>query len=429
LPGDEYATKMRRQTRLAYTNAEQWYDHLDCFATHLCIYLLMRIAYTMINCNRRDGSARAVNEVAERMALRGHDVYLYARNADDLDLDLITWYQVPGYSRPEIVDYLSYFLTVNRLLQNHDFDIVHSIGVNTSQANVYTIQNIQPAKAAILSKIKSSDHVSFPRKITRWLYLQATSAAEQKLYTAQSSKRLPYFLPVSRGVELDLRTFYEIGDAPVRIVPNAADLEVFCPLASNARSAWRRAHGIPEDVPLAIFAGGEWARKGLHLAIQGIALMEDHTLCLFVAGDDADAARFKQMARDFGISERVSFGGFLNDVATAMASSDLFLFPSYYEAFSLACIEAAACGIPIVSSKINGTEDFILPGENGEFVEHDPANIAKVLDRLLANQETLLKMGKAARRSVENSYTWDRVADMTESVYNSIYHQSSGMSD
>jgi UDP-glucose:(heptosyl)LPS alpha-1,3-glucosyltransferase len=380
----------------------------------------LRIAYAMINCNRRDGSARAVNEVAERMSKRGHDVHLYARKAEDLDLDLVTWHQVPGPSWPEIADYYSFFQATNLLLEKHNYDIVHSIGVNTSIANVYTIQNIQPAKVSILKNLGSLDEVSLPRKLTRWLYLTVTSAAERRLYTARPGKRSPYFLPVSRGVEAELRSHYAIGDAPVQIVPNAADLQIFCPLERGARGAWRREHGIPEDVPLAVFAGGEWARKGLHLALQGIGLMQSKVLWLFVAGDDPDCERFKQMARDLGIFERVSFGGFRKDVATAMASSDLFLFPSHYEAFSLATIEAAACGLPVVASKINGTEDFIVSGETGEFVEHNPIDIATVLDRLVANPEKLVAMGKAARRRVESLYTWDRVADMTESVYYSL---------
>jgi hypothetical protein len=49
----------------------------------------MKIAFAMINCNRRDGSARAVNEVAERLAYRGHDVHLFARKAEDIDLKAV----------------------------------------------------------------------------------------------------------------------------------------------------------------------------------------------------------------------------------------------------------------------------------------------------------------------------------------------------
>jgi glycosyltransferase involved in cell wall biosynthesis len=119
----------------------------------------------------------------------------------------------------------------------------------------------------------------------------------------------------------------------------------------------------------------------------------------------------------------VVFGGFRKDVERAMGSADFFLFPSYYEAFSLATIEAAACRLPIVGTKINGTEDFIVPGETGEFVKHDPADIAAVLERLVSNPERLAEMGKAARRRVEEEYTWDHIADMTESVYRSLIRQ------
>lgn len=371
----------------------------------------------MINCNRRDGSARAVNEVAERMAKRGHEVHLYARKAEDLDLDLIKWHRVPGPGWPEIADFYSYYVATNRLLAKERYDIVHSIGVNTARANVFTIQNIQPAKIGVLKRLGSEEKVSPPRQFTRWLYLTVTSAIEKKLYSVRSGKALPMFLPVSRGVEAELRKHYVIGDAPVRIIPNAADVEKFCPLGSVERGAWRREQGIPEDVPLAVFAGGEWARKGLHLAIQALGKMQNRTMWLFVAGDDADRERFKQMANDAGVADRVMFGGFRKDVEKAMAAAELFLFPSYYEAFSLATIEAAACGLPIVAAKINGTEDFIVPGETGEFIKHDAVDIAAVLDRLLSDRSKLGKMGRTARRRVEQEYTWDRVTDLTEAVY------------
>jgi glycosyltransferase involved in cell wall biosynthesis len=353
------------------------------------------------------------------MAKRGHDVHVYARTVEDLDLDLVKWHRVPGPRWPDVMDFTSYFLAANVLLRDyHRYDVIHSIGCNTVWANVITIQNVQPAKMEILRSLLAHEHVSLPRRLTRWLYLRVTCKAEQLAYDRQRRKRDPIFLPVSRGVQAELVRHYDIGEAPFRIIPNAADAEKFRPLESVERGAWRREQGIPEDVLLAVFAGGEWARKGLHLAIQGIGKMQNKTLWLFVAGDDADRDRFKQMARDAGIAERVVFGGFRKDVEKAMGSADLFLFPSYYEAFSLATIEAAACGLPIVAAKINGTEDFIVPGGTGEFVKHDPASIGTVLDCLLSQPAKLAQMGAAARRRVENGYTWDRVADMSEEIYN-----------
>lgn len=372
----------------------------------------MRIAFAMINCNRRDGSARAVNEVAERLGRRGHDVHLYARRAEDLDLAAVKWHKIPGPDWPEVVDFWSYHTEVNRALRSHDYNIVHSIGPNTLRANVVTIQNIQPAKREILAQFASEEKVSVLRRFTRELYLRVTSAAEKKLYTRQPG---PLFLPVSRGVEGELRRYYAIGNSPVRIVPNAADTAIFRPLPAERNLAWREANGFSPADRICLFSGGEWARKGLDLAIRAMGKVDAR---LFVAGDDADRERFKTLAADCGA--RVTFGGFRKDMAEAMAAADLFLFPSHYEAFSLATIEAAACGLPIVATKINGTEDFVQPGVNGEFVRPDPEHIAGVLKPLLAAPGVLKAMGERARGIVERNYTWDRVADLTEEAYKTV---------
>jgi glycosyltransferase involved in cell wall biosynthesis len=371
----------------------------------------------MINCNRRDGSARAVNEVAEKLADRGHEVHLFARKAEDLDLNKIRWHKVPGIGWPEVADFLTYHVKVNRTIPRRYFDIIHSIGCNTLRANVITIQNIQPAKKKILDRLGSLEKVSPLRQTTRALYLRVTSNAEYKLYTHRPGKRPPLFLPVSRGVERELREHYDIGPAPVKIVPNAADLEIFKPISEADRLAWRRENGLGAEDVVIIFAGGEWVRKGLDLAIRALAQVPDPRAKLFIAGDDAAKATLKALAAECNVTDRVIFGGFRRDVPIALASSDIFLFPSWYEAFSLATIEAAACGLPVVATSINGTEDFIQPGINGDFVKSDPKHIAQVIEPLIQDREKRQEMGRNARKLVEQNYTWDRVTEQTESAY------------
>ena len=181
----------------------------------------------MINCNRRDGSARAVNEVAERLADRGNEVHLFARKAEDLDLGKVRWHKVPGPGWPEVADFLSYHVLVNRTIPDRFFDIIHSIGCNTLRANVITIQNIQPAKKKILDRLGSLEKISPFRRMTRAAYLKVTSDAEFKLYTHRPGRRPPLFLPVSRGVERELRENYDIGPAPVRDCSQCRRSEVF----------------------------------------------------------------------------------------------------------------------------------------------------------------------------------------------------------
>jgi glycosyltransferase involved in cell wall biosynthesis len=377
----------------------------------------IKVAFSMINCNRRDGSARAVNEVAERLADRGHEVHLYARKAEDIDLNEIRWHRIPGPGWPEVADFWTYHVQVNRAIPPREFHVIHSIGCNTLRANVITIQNIQPAKKRILDRLGSLEKISALRRMTRSLYLKVTSNAERRLYTHRPGRRPPLFLPVSRGVERELRENYDIGPAPVKIVPNAADLNIFKPISESQRLAWRSDNGLGADDIVVIFAGGEWVRKGLDLAVRAFGLIPDRRAKLFIAGDDPAKDTLKALASECGVSDRVAFGGFRKDMAVALASADIFLFPSWYEAFSLATIEAAACGLPVVATSINGTEDFIQPGINGDFVKSDPKHIAEVIGPLIANPELRREMGRNARQLVEQNYTWDRVALATEEAY------------
>jgi glycosyltransferase involved in cell wall biosynthesis len=376
----------------------------------------LRVAYAMINCNRRDGTARAVNEVAERMSQR-HEIHLFARRAEDIDLSRLKWHFVPGIRRPAILDFLTYHGLVRFQLRPQDFDIIHSIGNNAATANVITIQNIQPAKRLYLDSQAKSTNISTVRKFSRQLYLNTTTKIEGRMYNQREGKKPVLFLPVSRGVEQDLRRYYDIGNASVRVVPNAAETDKFKPLENSVRQRWRNENGVSGSDIVLVFVGGEWPRKGLEFAIRALVCLPDERVKLLVLGKDSEQKRFSQLAQQCGVSSRVRFFGFRNDVATALASSDIFVFPSWYEAFSLATIEAAACALPIVATRINGAEDFITPGETGFFIEHDPEQIAATLMPLVANEAERRRMGENARKLVERCYTWDRVADLTEQAY------------
>jgi glycosyltransferase involved in cell wall biosynthesis len=160
----------------------------------------------------------------------------------------------------------------------------------------------------------------------------------------------------------------------VRIVPNAADTERFKPLDEPQRIAWRAMNKVPRDQIMAIFAGGEWARKGLDFAIQAMGHLHDVPLTLYVAGDDPDRVRFQKMAQDAGAADRVFFGGFRSDMPEALAAADLFLFPSWYEAFSLATIEAIDSEGLTVMAGFNSTA--LLPASLLEREAHIPKSKA-----------------------------------------------------
>ena len=375
----------------------------------------MRIAYLIINHNKREGTSKAISEVAERLAAR-HQVHVFSRTAAGVDLNRIRWHRIPGPGYPHVAEFLGYALPCHFMLRAGRFDIVHAAGAVSSKAHIHTIQNIQPAKARVLRTLESEERVGMARRWSRRAYLHTTSAAERCAYQRRSSP-LPWFLPVSSGVRRELKDFHGIQDERCRIVPNAADTERFRPVPQERRNAIRAAFDLGPDDTVCVFSGGEWRRKGLDLAIRSLAALRRSEVKLLVLGHDDALVEFERLAEECSVRPQVRFAGFQEAVENGLACADLFLFPSRYEAFSLATLEAAACGLPIIAPRINGIEDLIEPGVNGEFIEHDPGQIATVLRPLISDLSICRRMGGAARRTVEAKYTWDRVAAMTEEVY------------
>ena len=97
-----------------------------------------------------------------------------------------------------------------------------------------------------------------------------------------------------------------------------------------------------------------------------------------------------------------------------MALSDMFVFPSSYETFSLVAHEAAASGLAVLATKVGGIEDLIQDGVNGMFIRPDAANICHAVEHLLRHPSMLQEMGQRARERVQ-PMTWDHTYNnMTE---------------
>jgi glycosyltransferase involved in cell wall biosynthesis len=198
----------------------------------------------------------------------------------------------------------------------------------------------------------------------------------------------------------------------VTTIPNGVDHAAFAP-PPDGGAAERERLGLPRDVPVALFIGGDWHRKGLREAIEGVAGAPDWRLVVAGAGERAE---FVQHARRAGAAERVHFVGWLSDPRPAYWAADALVLPSAYEAFSLATLEAAAAGLALVVTRVNGTEELVEAGLTGFFCERDGAAIAARLRDLGADRSLLAAVRVAARHRAE-AYDWEHVVDAYERLY------------
>src|SRR5262249_8703857 len=103
-----------------------------------------------------------------------------------------------------------------------------------------------------------------------------------------------------------------------------------------------------------------------------------------IVGDGSDRGRLEDMVKVLGLSQYVIFAGRVleGEKVAPYHLADAFVMPSYGEGFGIALIEAAACGIPIVGSSVDGSRDALLDGRLGRMV--DPKTPNKLIEAITA---------------------------------------------
>ena len=170
--------------------------------------------------------------------------------------------------------------------------------------------------------------------------------------------------------------------------------------------------------------GHEW--KGLDYLLESINLIKEdiENIKLTVVGSGNYINHYKDKVNELRIKDNVIFKGRVSDdeLVKEYQKANILVLPSYSnaESFGIVNLEAMACGIPIVASKIGGVPDVVKEGENGLLVPpRDSEALADAIIYLLENEDIREKMGKNGREKVED-YSWGRIAEETERVYKRV---------
>ena len=107
---------------------------------------------------------------------------------------------------------------------------------------------------------------------------------------------------------------------------------------------------------------------------------------LWLIGDGTERGFLKEYAKSAGIENLVKFTGFVSEPQQLLGETDLFILPSVFEGFGLACIEAIQCGLPVIVSNSGGMIEYITDGQNGFLF--DPHSLSELLQKT----ELLMKL-------------------------------------
>lgn len=226
------------------------------------------------------------------------------------------------------------------------------------------------------------------------------------------SSKLRAVICNSQMVKQDIERHFAIDRAKLRVILSGVDSTKFHPgLREEHRLTTRKSLRIPKSAPVALFVGSGFERKGLIGFLTGLAEQTAHgplareSIRGIVVGHDKHLFRYQAFADELGLFDRISFVGGVDDVRPFYAAADVFVLPTLYDPLPNACLEAMACGLPIVTSTRCGAAELITHGVEGFVVDAlDTPAIADAIGAALASAMSNNQMGLNAAA---------RVADLT----------------
>ena len=150
---------------------------------------------------------------------------------------------------------------------------------------------------------------------------------------------------------------------------------------------------------------------------------------LLLAGEGTLRPQLERIVHELGISDSVEFLGLRRDVIDLLQQAWGFVMPSRWEGMPNALLEAMACGLPSVATKVSGSEDLINDGVNGLLVEpEEPVALARALQCIIENTDLALQLGREARKTVLREYQLSTVIGECEKLYlRLLTHDSEGL--
>lgn len=229
----------------------------------------------------------------------------------------------------------------------------------------------------------------------------------------------------SSAVEVAVRNRWKVPRSCVLRFPLFVDTQVFSPVPSESRSAWRSARSIPESMVVVAVVGRLVPTKRMDDAIRAVATARraGADVGLVVIGRGPSKAALENVAEEEGVSDSVWFTGVLygDDLVAALGSTDVLCSTSDHEGFGLTIVEGMALGLPVVATGVGGVPDLIVDGTTGFVVstEDGVEGVASRLSELVADADLRARMGRDGLERARQSFSTDVATTNFEDAYRS----------
>jgi D-inositol-3-phosphate glycosyltransferase len=229
--------------------------------------------------------------------------------------------------------------------------------------------------------------------------------------------------------QMDLQRHYRTPTSRMRVIPCGFDPDELQPVD---RAKARERLGLPADRPIVLQLGRMVPRKGVDTVIRALGILERRhalrPLLLIVGGESPtpdpaltpEIGRLQRIAAEERVAADVQFVGqrARSELRYFYSAADVFVTMPWYEPFGITPVEAMACGIPVIGSRVGGIQYSVEDGRTGFLVEARNADaLARRLAHVFSNPSIPRLLGKRALRRAWERFTWHDVARALAELY------------
>ena len=361
------------------------------------------------------GSGIIATELGKTLARRGHRVHILSSDTPfrlgeyqpGLSFHRVETPMYPLFHEPQYL--LSLANKIVQVSRDEHLDLVHAH---------YAIPH---ATAAYLARqILAKHRAGVPRVLTTLHGTDITLLGSDRSY----SETVAFCIEQSDGVtavseSLKADTCRELGiTSDIRVIPNFLD----CSVHRRREVTALRARLAPAGQKVVIHVSNFRPVKRAAAVVDVFARIRRQLPArLLMVGDGPDLAEASRLVRALGMTDGVQFFGEQDQVSPLLSASDLFLLPSAQESFGLAALEAMACEVPVVASRVGGLPEVVEDGVSGFL--HAPGDLdgmARSALRLLTEEPLKQRIAAAALHTACGRFCNGKIVPMYEAYYEEI---------
>ena len=355
---------------------------------------------------------------AEELAARGHEIHVVSREftAKAQRLPIVA-HQVPRVHSP-----LEFAAAAEATLTALPLDVIHDMGVgwhsDIFQPHGGSWASVAARKVLLLPRWLRPLKLALQRVTPR-------GRVFRQLMARQYADRGQILVALSQKAADDFVQFHQVAPERIRIVYNGVDAERFSPAACRPwRESMRRRLGIDPQTVLLLLVANNFQLKGVATLLRAAARLRGAgtpVQTLIVGGKRLGG--WRRTAARLGLAGAVRFLGPVDDVLPHYAAADVYVHPTIYDTCSLVTLEAAACGLPVVTTRCNGAAEMFHDGADIHLIAEpgdDAALAAKVAGLLDPAARSVI--GAAARQTAMR-HTFAANVDEILALYQEVVHR------